>query len=314
MAFRSFGDSITAGSGASPGSNSYFNLLNSSKTGGTNSGVSNACSGDIARTVTGVTPNPAHVHTLMIGTNDARHYKGDTAKQGYYAGFVRHIITWLSAPTLKKARTSGTAVFTGTWANPSGYNYGKYSTQIGATYEETFSGDTLYLGHLIQQAPSLDGSLADVFVDNVKVGEISAYAPGMLTTLNSGFASVVRRFSGFGAGAHTVKVEVKTAKILYVDYVAGSDDIDTAGFVLSNVIPMTAYALGNFGITDAIIQDYNAILSGIAGEFISDGLPLTLVDSYSVIDPLTDIKPAPDGVHPNNTGHADIFGLFDSAF
>lgn len=297
------GDSITAGYGISPASESYINQFAFD-----NKAVSNASAGDMARVITNHVPAADQVNTIMIGTNDARIYKDDAAKMAYYEGFLRHILVWLSSPTLKKSRTSPTAVFTGTWGNPSGYTYGKHSSQPGAKYKETFNGDALYLGYLLHNSTAAQGE-ADVYVDGVKVGELNTYAPGVNTSLGNIFATACARFAGFGPGAHEVEVVVTSpsGKIFYIDYAAGSDDISAAKSLVSNVIRMSDARYTSFGIDDTVIDGYNSLIAALVSQMSGDGMDVTLVDNHAVIDRDTDLS---DGVHPTIAGHAKLNASF----
>jgi len=299
MSIKSFGDSITVGNGASQSSKSWVGLFTPE-----NAAASGDGAGDMAKIIqTSHTADPTQKYAIMIGTNDARHYKSDTTKQAHYKNFLRSGIVWMTCPTLKKARTSGTAVYTGTWGNTAGNAFGKVSTQNGATVTETFSGDTLYLGYLIQNAAAAE-STAEVRVDGNLVGTVGCRMNGA-TVGGQNYAGACERFSGFGAGSHTVELTVTSpnGKYFYFDFVAGSDDIDSAGVALSNVIEYSAAGYTSFGITSATIDEYNAIIDDMITELSADGLNIMLVDNHASVDNTTDLA---DNVHPNNLGHAKI--------
>lgn len=309
MTFKAFGDSIstnTTSSGASPAANSWIGLFTPQT-----AAVSGNGAGDMAKVIqTSHTAEPSRKYAVMIGTNDARHYKSDAQKQGYFKNFLRSGIVWLTCPTLKKARTSGTAVYTGTWGNTAGNAFGKVATTNGAKVTETFSGDTLYLGYIIQNSTGAD-STAEVRVDGNLVGTVGCYMNGNTVGGNS-FAGACARFSGLGAGSHTVEITVTSpnGKYFYFDFVAGSDDIDSAGVALSNVIEYSPAGYTSFGITSAIIDQYNAIIDDMISELSADGLNIVLVDNHASIVNTTDLA---DTVHPNNAGHAKINANFSAA-
>jgi hypothetical protein len=308
MTFKAFGDSITTNStssGASPAANSWIGRFTP-----VTAAVSGAGAGDMAKTIqTSHSAEPSRKYAVMIGTNDARHYKGDTTKQGYFKNFLRCGIVWLTCPNLKKARTSGTAVYTGSWANTQGNAFGKTTTANGAKVEETFSGDVLYLGYLAQNSSSTD-SVVEVRVDGNLIDTISSYMNSNTVGGNS-FSGMCNRYAGLGAGAHTVELTVTSAggKRFYYDFVAGSDDIDSAGVALSNVPEYSPAGYTSFGITSAIIDQYNAIVDDLIADFTADGLNIALVDNHASIVNTTDLA---DSVHPNNAGHAKINANFSA--
>lgn len=298
------GDSISAGYGV--GANGYVGLFAYQ-----NSAVNNASAGDMARSCTALTPSfTDQENIIMVGTNDARIYGNDPAKLAIFEKWVRHMAVWMSAPAIKKSRTSPTAVFTGTWTNPSGYTYGKTTSQNGAKFKDTFNGDALYLGHMLHNAV-VTQSTADVYVDGNLVGTITPYS-GISTSLGQAFATGCARFSGLGAGAHEVEVVVTspTGKIFYIDYVVGSEDLSDAKTKLSNVMRMSDARYTSWGISDAVINDYNMLLSGLVSQLSGDGMNIVLVDNHSIIDRDTDLS---DGVHPNAGGHVKLNKNFASA-
>lgn len=305
MSFKTFGDSISTNattSGASTAAKSWMGLFSP-----ITAAVSGNGAGDMSKVIqTSHVAEPAKKYAIMIGTNDHRNYKGDATKQEFFKRFLRQSIVWLTCQTLKKARTSSTAVYTGAWSNTAGNSFGKVATATNAKVTETFSGDTLYVGYIIQNDANA-ASTANVVVDGDVVGTIGCQG-AMNTTGGNSFAGACARFSGLGAGAHTVEIVITSSgKNLYYDYVAGSDDIDSAGILLSNVIRMSAAAYASFGSSDAIVDQYNTIIGDLITEFTADGLLITLVDNHASINPLTDLA---DGVHPNDGGHVKINANF----
>lgn len=307
MTFKTFGDSISTNattSGASPASNSWMGLFSPE-----NAAVSGNGAGDMSKIIQASTPDNAKQYAVMIGTNDVRQYKADTTKQDYYKQFLLASLVWLSCPTLKKARTSGTAIYTGTWSNTAGNAFGKVTTQSNAKVTETFSGDALYIGYILQNNTAAD-SQAEVRVDGVLVGTVGCYM-NINTVGGNSYSGACTRFSGFGAGSHTVELTVTTSgKNFYYDFVAGSDDIDNAGIALSNVIQYGSAGYSTYGVTSAVIDQFNDIVDGLITDLSADGVTITLVDNHASIDNTTDLNT--DGIHPNNAGHAKIHANFSS--
>ena len=91
-----FGDSITAGAGASVQANCYVNLLNNML--GIiidNTGVSTAMAIDECSVLYARTTIAGDKSTVMFGTNDQAKYDIDVAKKGYFIDCLRAYATWL---------------------------------------------------------------------------------------------------------------------------------------------------------------------------------------------------------------------------
>lgn len=311
MTFTSFGDSITAGYGISPASNSWMGKFTPA-----NNAVSNTQAGDMAARIETLLPagySPDKTLCLMIGTNDHRTYKSDLVKQGFFKGFLRECVLWPSIEGKKMPRVSGDITFSGSWSNTAGNAIGKVSTGLGAYAEAVVEGDSVYIGHVIQNHAASD-SKADVYVDGVVVGEVGCFG-AMNTSGGASYSSATQRFSGLGAGSHTVRVVLKTSgKNFHLNYIAGSDNASGVypKILLSNVVRMTAAAYTTYGSSDAIVDQYNVIIGDLLSEFAADGLDVTLIDNHASLNPTTDFLT--DGVHPNALGHEKIHNNFGAAF
>lgn len=305
MQLKTFGDSITAGAGASSTANRYANLLAASL-GRTlaNYGVNGNCAADQAIVSRGVTFSASDIATLMIGANDSQRYF-TTVQQGYYGAFVREIVAAALLPSKVKGRDSGMSK-AGTWVDtqPS-WSYGCRSNVSGSEATCTVQGESIYIGTILQDMNGgpLNGE-AEVWVDGEKAGIISSSGQGMPTAFNS-YAPACYRFAGFSASTHEVKIKLISGWI-YLEYVAGSDQPDTPSFYLSTVCKLFQQAQND----DPTIQKLNIIINALAAEFIADGFDLTLVGNYHVIGQSDLIG---DGIHPNDTGHAKLSEAFFAA-
>lgn len=308
MKKNAFGDSITVGGGASPSTESWIGLFTPK-----NNAVNNTGAGDMAKSVitNAFAFDPSVAYMFMIGTNDHRTYKADATKQEFWKKFLRMCVSWVSLENKKLPRVSGDMTFTGTWANTPVDSVGKYTTQLGATAEAVVNGDTVYISHIIQNSTATQAQ-ADVYIDGNLVGTLDCFG-AMNTSAGGTYAPAAARFSGLGAGSHTVRVVVTTSgKNFHLYYIGGSDN---AGglypeVLLSNVIRMSAAAYTTYGSSDANVDQFNAIINDLMLEFASDGFNVTLIDNHASIDPTTDLA---DGVHPNNAGHAKIHENFNAA-
>ncbi len=293
--FNAYGDSITS---ATPG---WVGQLSPVK-----GAVSGDQAADLSKVMQGLTPSASKKYTLMIGTNDIRTYKNDAGKKEYFKRFLRQSVAWPALLSKVKARDAG-MTYTGTWSNTAVNSFGKYTTANGATAQATVSGNSAYVCYIIQNYAGTD-SAVNVEIDSNLVGTLSANgsSPSMNTVNGSTYSSACQRYTGLGAGSHTVKLTVTSAngKYFYLDYIAGSAQASTPKILLSNIIRMTSAAYTSFGITDATTDAYNDIIDDLIAEFSADGLNVTLVDNHAVIDPATDLQG--DGVHPDASGEADI--------
>lgn len=302
-----FGDSITAGVGASTLANSWAGLF------GTNYAVTNcARSGDQAADQSAEiqanhTPSSSRRYALMVGTNDHRTYRTDTAKQVAFKSFFRQCVGWLTLPTKKTAR-DGSVTYTGTWADTSVNNIGRNTSSLGAKASTTFNGTGVLVGFIIQDDLAAQ-STATVKIDGASMGTLSSYA-AMTTVNGKTFAPAAAYFGGLSSGAHTIEIENTVGgEIFYLDYFAEMDQ-PALPIVISNIIKMTAGAYTTFTTSEANVILYNTLIDDVIAEFAAHGITLPLVDNFNDIDPATHL---PDGVHPNDTGHSIIYANFQTA-
>lgn len=307
MAFtHNFGDSITAGAGASTITKSYAALLDASLgTPSVDHGINGSAAADQVIVARGVVTTPSDIVTIMIGVNDAQRYL-DATTQGYYKAFVRELVSWQNMPQRVAGRSASMAL-TGTWADSlpvPAWSAGKHSNVAGSTASATVSGTSVYIGTILQDMNpgSLNGS-ADVIVDGVTVGTISSNGAGMPTALGTYYAPAAFRFGGLAPGQHTVTVKV-TSGWVYLEYLAGSDQPPGPPVYLSNV---TRTFQVNDPATPAINAAFNAIIAGLVSDFQTDGRNVMLVDNNSII---TQSDLISDMIHPNDGGHQKIANQF----
>lgn len=301
-----FGDSITNGVGASSYSESWAGQWQDLYT-TINTAVNGDQAGDMSYEIqTNHEPDINDIYTVMIGTNDHRQYKADATKQGFFEAFFRQSLAWLALPSRTIARDMTES---GTWSNTGANSIGRLTTQNGATSQATVSGTGVYVGYIIQNSLSSEGT-AEVRIDGNLVGTISTY--GDMDTINGRtFAPAAAYFGGLADTSHTVEITVtSTGENFYLDYVAGSPQTPPQ-ILVSNIIKMSAAAYSTYGTSEANVIAYNGIISDVLAEFAADGVAITSVDNFTDIDPSTDLDP--DGVHPNDTGHDIIYNNFYEA-
>jgi len=313
MTIKTFGDSQTTGYGLS-GGQGWVSLLtpqNSAHNGDQAADLSNIILGNGG---TPLTPNADDTYEIMIGTNDHRKYLSSSAKQEHFKKFLRASIAWLATPAKQKSRDAG-VTSTGSWSNTSVNSFGSYSTTQNSTRTFTFSGNSVYVGHIIQDGAGNVGSLAEIRVDGNLVDTITSDGKtNSMTTLNgAAWAIGAERYTGFGSGSHTLEVKVTSVsgKYFYIDFVAGSDQVSTPKFSLSNVVRQTVAGYATVGSSDAIVAQYNTIIDDLITEFTTDGFNVVKVDNHASINPLTHLQS--DGLHINAAGNIILASNFASA-
>jgi lysophospholipase L1-like esterase len=297
MKMQAFGDSITLGTGASPSSQSYMNLMVP-----INSGVGGAQAADVSNLV--VTQSPVPSYILNIGTNDVCVYKDNLVKRQYFEIFLRHCLAWISLPSRVTGRNMTT---TGTWSPTQANSFGVNTTQIGATAKTTVSGNKIFVGYILQNHPTALSS-ADVYVDDILVGSISC--DGMTVPINTQnnantfayYANACKVFE-VSAGIHEVKIIcTSSGKQLYVNYVVGSDQV-ASPVKVGNIIKQSSAGYSLYGVNVSTTQAYNGIIENVVSDFSA----AELIDNYSYIDPSIHLA---DNLHPNNAGHLIINSNF----
>jgi hypothetical protein len=283
-----YGDSITAGFSASPSSLSYV-----SRSTPVNYGVSGYQAADVSNLI--ITKPDAYNYSLMIGTNDVCVYKNDPTKKQYYEVFLRHCLAWMAFPSKIFAKNM---VTTGSWVNTQANNFGKNTTEQGATISCNITGEKVFIGYIIQNH-QVALSAGDVYIDNILVGTLSCdgITVSMNTQNGSTYANACKVFH-VENGNHEVKIVCTTSgKQLYINYVCS--DQPERPVKVANIIKMKDAGYSAYGVSVQTINDYNAIISNVLQDFGAE-----LIDNYSKIEPNIHLA---DNLHPNNLGHEVIY-------
>lgn len=301
---RIFGDSTSTpstASGASSAANSWAGLT----TGAEYNAVSGYKADTLSNLVRLQTVDSRDVF-LMIGTNDVHIHGNSVQEQAWYKEFLRASTAWLVTPTKKFARPAGNFTYTGTWGNTQVNTFGKYTDGVGASVTGTFTGDSVYVFYIIQQSAS---AIADVEIDGVNVGTLNSDGTIGSDSMNANWSHAAHRFTGFGAGSHTIKITSRGGVRFYFDGIA--DTVQTGGALLKigNIAYFSSAYYTSKGLTQATTDAYNAIVSDVYNELDADGFDVELVDINSEISPTTDLKP--DGVHWLDSGHLKVYNAFN---
>lgn len=298
------GDSIAEGVGASATSRRWYERFRP-----INYAVSASQVADVSGRQRDV--NVEDEYFLGIGGNDAIFYKDDAAKQEYFRRCLRACLAWRLLADRKTARGPQAGIaFTGTWGDmPAPSPCGKYTTQNGAMASATVSGDTVYVGVSEGDYPDMSEAI-NVVIDGVSHGNFSVKRPGVTTHLGQWWGRVAWRFTGLGAGSHSVIVThvSPTGKFLHLDYIAGSAQAATPRVIVGNVMKFTDAYMAEKSITVSTIQAYNAIIAAVVAEFTAHGFPVVLLDRYAGFDPAT--QSADYWGHPNDLWQEQFSGDF----
>ncbi|TCV62337.1 SGNH/GDSL hydrolase family protein [Neorhizobium sp. S3-V5DH] len=247
---------------------------------------------------------------ILVGTNDVRVYKDNATKRGYFAAFLRRLIADAIMPNRVKGRDAA-MVKTGAWSNTQVNTFGVVTNAQGAKAAATVSGSEIYVGYIIQNHTDCQSS-ADVYIDGVKAGTLSANGTAGSTTENGQvYAPALARFATT-PGQHSVEVRVTSSgEYFYLDDIRGSDQPVGPMTHVSNLSKWAAAGYTTFGATEAMVTAYNTLISSIVNEFKADGFKVSLVDIFSVINPATDLMA--DGLHPNAPGQRKIADKFKAS-
>ncbi|TXH52792.1 MAG: hypothetical protein E6Q97_14865 [Desulfurellales bacterium] len=243
----------------------------------------------------------------MIGTNDVHIHGNSAQEQAWYKEFLRCSTAWLVTPTKKFARPVGNFTYTGSWGNTAVNSFGKYTDAVGASATGTFTGDSVYVFYIIQKSAS---AIADVEINGVNVGTLNSDGTIGSDSIHADWAHAAHRFSGFGAGTHTIKVTSRGGVRFYFDGIADTSQTGSAPLKLGNIAYFSSAYYTTKGISQATTDAYNAIVDDVADELIADGFNVQKVDINSQIVPTSDLKA--DGVHWNNSGHLKAFNKFET--
>lgn len=317
---RTYGDSITAGTGATPSTQAYAFLLgNDSAAFLTDFGISGyyACdvaSGEVFNNVAGLTGNSRNaLTTLMVGTNDANFKGVGSYETNVYKPCHQATISWLTVPPESKVlgQSAGCAQ-AGTWAADTNFASGaaEMSTTNGSTLtcSITTTGAPIYLWYAI--ADAFAGSFTWK-LDSGSTTSVNTFTnPAIASVLNTGVALV--RIPAVSAGAHTVTVTVTSATgAANVVSIAG---IGTPGPALPQWAGLPAAYVGgvimqqsnaNAAATAAYNTDAQSDVALLAG----DGLLTYFADVRAYVNSTTDMF---DSLHPNNAGHSLIRDAFEA--
>jgi lysophospholipase L1-like esterase len=311
-----FGDSITAGVGASAERYRYANLIarengwvlaNKARSGGQLADMISAVYSEVVEADGN--------YLILTGYNDMRNFGTDNAGLSQYRGALLAVLAWLSIPDSDKIKASGDRVaFEGAWsASSAPGGIGKYSGRRGDRAVFTVPGSVIYIG-----ATGLWNGTGkfSVTVDGEEKG---VYSSSVSRTPASGLpvTAFLVRLSGLSDGPHTVAVTVVSeAGNVYFDWAAGTSVAGRSGpkVFAGNALRMRreAYLLGaphwNSG-SDEAVSAINAVIREVCRDLAGDGRNVACVDASAEFDP-NSADVGPDLVHPSDRGMETIAAAF----
>jgi hypothetical protein len=313
---NTFGDSITAGTGASGGSYAYVSVLSNTEGWGLKDyAVGGDTVIDQCNAIYGTTTAAGQYSTLLIGQNEVSlvGYPSNGGAPEYEAALTA-CSAWLlltadsshGAPT-KVSAQSAQVTQTGSWQTSNLYSsLGLMSSTAGSTLTVPLAGNTLYLG--LTSTTSTNYTVS-VTVDGKSAG---TYSPAL--TYNGSrftYGPYGVRLSAGGAGNHTVQVTCTNPGTsgCYVDWFGGNA---TPAVAQPRLWLGTPY-LTNQGIPAFVYSNLATDVEGVETALASDGLDITLADVHNYFSGPTDPQCMYDNVHPANCGHALIAATYIAA-
>ena len=255
---------------------------------------------------------PADTTLILLGLNDERYFGTSAAGLSVVRASLTAAVAWsaLDGGTILDARA---APSTGPWI-PYPPHGAIGATQAGATLRGIARGDAVYVGYEQQATPA--GSF-DLSIDGRPAGTYSCHAPAApspSTTAATAVWTAAVRIGGLGHKAHAVTITARGDGPVILDWIAGS-----AGggprVVIGTIPDLPAGSYRHFPPldhgSDAATALYNATYATLVRTLATDGLRVRLAPTGIALRRQVDF--APDGIHPNDTGHLRIAQAFQQA-
>jgi lysophospholipase L1-like esterase len=230
---------------------------------------------------------------MMCLINDVRHLSGDPTGELATLEHIRAALAYLTAGAAYNAVTASNFAYSGTWtAGPVDAQGGasKQTSQVGASVEIAFNGDTCYI-------LARTGTLAS----SVKITDSGT---GATQTVNlGGFADAgakVIKLSGYGAGAHTVRITAATTASPVIINAVLIPSPTPPTVVLVREGPAVAYPSAQDPVTTnaALLSRFAPALDVLPAEFPT----LVLTSKLGPTGWNAATMSGPDGLHPNDAG------------
>lgn len=321
-AYVAFGDSITAGEGATTQANRYVDIIASSKGWSlTNTGVSGHRLNDpgITDQVYALSVDYTSNSSIMCGTNNYHRDDTSSAYQDSFRENLGAVLSWLSIPDTYKQKAINRTSETGTWSTNSSAIYGgmgKKSTTINSTMTFSAKGSTVYIAYIKTNAGAGQFKVTIDGYDHAVVSTVGSLDPRVDSAGAYGAALV--RIPNLPDKIHTVTITVtsatNSANTVFIDWVAGNgfpQESSGPNVWVGDVISGTAASYSAYGGSEAAVGQYNNIIGEVVSDLARDGLRVSPVDTINAVNVNTEM--AADGIHPNDIGHQKLANAFLAA-
>ena len=321
--YESYGDSITAGQGATAG-NDYtelfsdlYDLTNTNRAIG-GRGIQKSAQLHNAN----INPIDNTLTSLLVGLNDVRRGgNGVKTMSKITNGYKAIICNQFLDRFLDTSIVDSNLVLSGTWINYNsasvgGKNFGKYSQVSGNYMEYTFKDSNLVLAMICSDGVaqvhgsfdvSIDGGAAVSYSLNNKTDGISDGAD------SNTLSPFILYFEGLEDKEHTIRVTHTDTNNLPINYFG---HLKQPKFCSPIIMLETArlnaagYATAPSNASDLIINELNTELNNVVGLF-NDSYPIFIVKTNDFYD-IDNV--GVDNVHPNDIGYRQIYNSVYDAF
>lgn len=179
---------------------------------------------------------------------------------------------------------------------------GLYTVDPTASLTLNFSGPRIAV-HSYMTEPLLYGTTykdLNVSIDN---GPVDVFAINNKALPNEGHCAAAKIYRNLGAGAHSIKItppssgQYTTVDCFVIPIAAGF-----APAFIGHVPYLADWTAGGLpGPTQALVDQANALIDSIVGEWRADGFPVEAVRVNDYYDVVRDC--AADHIHPHTAGH-----------
>lgn len=307
-----YGHSIAAGQGATGNASWVNRLAGRHRMATANRAVCGDLSAQTVGRLIGTTGTPwTHANGVVVlqdALNDVRRYGVTAAGLNGFANNLTAMLATLTASS--RIESTGTAGFaySGSWATTA-YPWAsagdlRYTSTVGAWVDVTFTGDSLNLMLWVLASDSPQVFFADA--DGTVIRTRTYAETGGGGSVNA--TPVLERFTGYGAGQHTIRMyHDQGPGNIYVDAQLPESAAPPQVLVVKDpgIIAWDLYAPFDQG-SAAALDAYNDAIDTVAA-----GFPNVTVVTVPGWDLAT--MAGPDGVHPNERGHAQIADAVEQA-
>lgn len=315
LAVYGFGDSIMACAHVTNLPNCFINHLAAEADGsGTGIAINRGFPGDLSADVAWrilLADNPAvgggqNFYSVLVGTNDANtNGLGPTTWEANFKLFHTAVLSWLAIPATYKVAGS-TATPTGTCANDTTFVFvtGEKCTANASTLtvSATTYGGTAYIWY---RAISSDAGTWTYAIDGGTAVPVTTAPPINFSTLNGHTSTMaVIRVTGLTSASHSFVFTQTGAGTMSILGIGTVPNLAYTSIPTVQAFDIPKQLDGNIAATTSA---YSADSLADTNMLIADGLNLHYGALQSVVQATTAAADMFDTVHPNDTGHLEMY-------